>query len=179
MATQQALDEAYMGCAASIAGLSHARRRKVGAILVGEDGIIAEGVNGTPSGFDNDPEYVVYEAIDGCRYDESILSNCDKVGEDEWRMPRGTPLFKKFVTKPECLHAESNAISKIACSTNSSKGATMYCTLEPCFNCSLLMIRAKIARVVYKEKYVSEHGGDGGTELLRQAGVIVEELQDG
>jgi dCMP deaminase len=73
------------------------------------------------------------------------------------------------LTKPYVLHAEANAITKIACSSNSSKGATMYVTTSPCIECSKLIIQAGIVRVVYSEEY---HVTDG-LDLLRRAGVEV------
>lgn len=72
-------------------------------------------------------------------------------------------------TKPEVLHAESNALTKLAKSTQSSAGATIYVTLSPCFECSKLIIQSGIVRVVYSEKY--RHGD--GVELLTQAGLDV------
>lgn len=137
-----------MGCARSMARLSYAQRRKVGAILVSPStGIIAEGVNGMPSGFDND-----CEAADGS-------------------------------TRPGCLHAESNAIMKVARSTNSSVNATLYTTLSPCFECAKLIIQAGVTRVVYQEKYPYE-GRTGsppendGIQILRAAGVTLSNLPD-
>lgn len=73
------------------------------------------------------------------------------------------------VTKPYVLHAEANAITKIARSNNSSDGATMYVTASPCIECSKLIIQAGIKRVVYSEKYRLEDGID----LLRRAGIEV------
>ena len=73
------------------------------------------------------------------------------------------------VTKPYVLHAEANAITKIACSNNSSDGATMYVTASPCIECSKLIIQAGIKRVVYSEKYRLEDG----IELLKRAGIEV------
>jgi len=75
-------------------------------------------------------------------------------------------------TKPEVLHAESNAISKLAKSNQSSDGATIYITLCPCFDCSKLMIQAGIARVVYSESYRSTNG----VELLEKAGTVVDQV---
>ena len=69
------------------------------------------------------------------------------------------------LTKPYVLHAEANAITKIACSNNSSKGATMYVTTSPCIECAKLIIQAGIKRVIYSEKYRLEDGLD----LLRRA----------
>lgn len=76
------------------------------------------------------------------------------------------------VTKPYVLHAEANAITKIARSNNSSEGATLYVTASPCIECAKLIIQAGIKRVVYAEKYRLEDG----IELLRRAGVEVEFL---
>ena len=73
------------------------------------------------------------------------------------------------VTKPYVLHAEANAITKVAKSGNSSEGATLYVTASPCIECSKLIIQAGIKRVVYAEKYRLEDGID----LLRQANIEV------
>lgn len=74
------------------------------------------------------------------------------------------------VTKPYVLHAEANAITKIARSNNSSEGATLYVTASPCIECAKLIIQAGIKRVVYSEKYRLEDGLD----LLRKANIEVE-----
>jgi dCMP deaminase len=70
-------------------------------------------------------------------------------------------------TKPYVLHAEANAITKVAKSYNSSEGATLYVTASPCIECSKLIIQAGINRVVYGEAY---HTADG-LELLKKAGI--------
>ncbi len=75
-------------------------------------------------------------------------------------------------SKPYVLHAEANAISKVARSNNSSDGATLYVTASPCMECSKLIIQAGIRRVVYGEEYRIMDG----VELLRRAGVEVEKL---
>jgi len=77
------------------------------------------------------------------------------------------------VTKPYVLHAEANAISKIARSHNSSDGATLYVTSSPCLECSKLIIQAGIRRVVFGEPYRL----DDGINLLRRAGIEVDELK--
>ena len=74
------------------------------------------------------------------------------------------------VTKPYVLHAEANAITKIARSNNSSEGATLYVTASPCIECAKLIIQAGITRVVYSEKYRLEDG----LELLRKANIEVK-----
>ena len=76
------------------------------------------------------------------------------------------------VTKPYVLHAEANAISKIAKSGNSSEGATLYVTASPCIECSKLIIQCGIKRVVYKDEYRLTDGID----LLRRAGIEVEKV---
>lgn len=76
------------------------------------------------------------------------------------------------VTKPYVLHAEANAISKVAKSGNSSEGATLYVTASPCIECSKLIIQAGIKRVVYRDEYRLTDGID----LLRRAGVKVEKV---
>lgn len=76
------------------------------------------------------------------------------------------------VTLPYVLHAEANAITKLARSSNNSDGATLYVTASPCIECSKLIIQAGIKRVVYAEKYRLEDG----IELLRKAGVEVNYL---
>ncbi len=125
MAAQSDLDRVYLKMAEDLSTLSHAKRRKVGCLIVKDTQIISEGYNGTPCGFDNNCEYI------------------DHVDE--------------MYTKPEVLHAESNAITKLARSTNSSEGATMYVTCSPCFDCAKLIIQAGISRVVYQNLYTNKN----------------------
>ena len=77
------------------------------------------------------------------------------------------------VTKPYVLHAEANAITKIARSGNNSDGATLYVTTSPCIECAKLIIQAGIKRVVYGEKYRIEDG----IRLLERAGIELKYLQ--
>lgn len=74
------------------------------------------------------------------------------------------------VTKPYVLHAEANAITKVAASSNSSKGATIYITSAPCIECAKLIIQAGIKRVVYSEQYRV----DDGCKLLARAGIELD-----
>jgi len=76
------------------------------------------------------------------------------------------------VTKPYVLHAEANAITKVAKSGNSSEGATLYVTASPCLECSKLIIQSGIKRVVYRDEYRLTDGID----LLRRAGIEVEKV---
>ncbi len=75
-------------------------------------------------------------------------------------------------TKPYVLHAEANAITKVAKSGNSSEGATLYVTSSPCLECSKLIIQAGIRRVVFTENYRL----DDGIQLLNRAGIEVVQV---
>ncbi|WP_320020161.1 dCMP deaminase family protein [Labilibaculum manganireducens] len=77
---------------------------------------------------------------------------------------------ENFQTKPYVLHAEANAITKVAKSSNSSENATLYVTATPCIECAKLIIQAGIVRVVYSEEYHSTDGKD----LLERAGIEVK-----
>jgi dCMP deaminase len=116
-AKQKRYDAAYMRMAKEWAKLSHCVRKQVGALIVKDQMIIADGYNGTPSGFPN-----ACEAEDGTT---------------QWYV----------------LHAEANAITKLAKSNNSAQGATLYITLSPCRECAKLIHQAGIVRVVYAEAY--------------------------
>lgn len=74
------------------------------------------------------------------------------------------------VTKPYVLHAEANAITKVAASSNSSKDATIYVTSAPCIECAKLIIQAGVRRVVYSEQYRI----DDGCNLLKRAGIQLD-----
>ena len=79
----------------------------------------------------------------------------------------------KLKTKPYVLHAEANAILKVARSTNSAVGATLYCTMSPCLECSKLIIQSGIKRLVYSEQYRDT----SGLELLKRAGIQIKQLK--
>lgn len=174
MATQICLDKAYMECAFAIAKLSQAERRKVGAVLVSPTNqIIAEGYNGTPSGFENKCEIESFS-------EETECKTCDGTGDVHSHNPicwtcrgSGKTKYRILTTKPEVLHAESNCLLKVAKSTNSSEGSTLYITCSPCFDCSKLIIQAGVKRVVYWELYRKTEG----IELLQKAGILVESLK--
>ena len=77
------------------------------------------------------------------------------------------------VTKPYVLHAEANAITKVAASNNNSQESTIYITSSPCIECAKLIIQAGIKRVVFSEKYHTEEG----LNLLRRAGIAVDYIE--
>ena len=111
------LDDTYIAMAKELAKRSSCEKKKVGCLIIKNNSIIAEGYNGTPSGWDN------------CCEDE-----------------HGN-------TYPHVSHAEANAIAKLARGTVSSVGATMYCTLSPCYDCSKQLADCGIKRIVYDEPY--------------------------
>lgn len=78
------------------------------------------------------------------------------------------------VTKPYVLHAEANAISKIAKSGNNSLGATLYVTASPCLECAKLIIQAGITRVVYRDEYRLSDG----IELMKRAGITILKVEE-
>ena len=158
MANQNRLDERYLAMAKEWSKMSHAKRKKVGCLIVKDERIISDGFNGTPSGFDNNCEEVFYTC------DER-----DFYKDQEWELDKGKEKFFKLKTKPEVLHAESNALMKLARSTNSSEGATIYCTYSPCFDCAKLIVQSGVKRFVYNETYRNTQGLD----LLKKAGVEI------
>ena len=136
--------EAFMTTAETFANCSTAVRLQVGAIVVKDDRIISIGYNGMPSGWDNTCENIV--------------------GYD-----KGQPVLK---TKPEVLHAETNAIAKLAKSTESGNGATMFITHAPCIDCAKLVFLSGISSVYYLNLYRNADG----VQFLERAGVKVEKL---
>lgn len=165
-------DSKYLRMAKIWATNSYAKRNKVGALLVKDGMIISDGYNGTPSGFDNTCENEVKCDIEDIEFDSSLdggASICKTYDNDCNKCPH-----HYLVTKPEVLHAEANAITKVAKSTNSSDGSTMYVTLSPCLECAKLIIQAGIKRVVYFEEYRDR----SGIELLEKAGIEVEQIKN-
>ena len=161
MASQESLDKKYLQLTSSWAEMSQAVRRKVGCIIVKGTQIISDGYNGMPSGFDNN-----------CENEFHTVDEKDWYCDQSWIEDKPNKRFYKLVTKPEVLHAESNALMKLARSTNSSEGATMYLTCAPCFNCAKLIIQSGIIRVVYQESYTCLNG----VVLLQKANIIVEQM---
>jgi dCMP deaminase len=78
------------------------------------------------------------------------------------------------VTKPEVLHAESNAIAKVARTTSNSEGSTLYTTLSPCFDCAKMIHQAGVVRVIYQHDYRDMRG----IEFLEKCGVTIEKVQE-
>ena len=157
------IDKIYMQIAYQIAKLSYAERRKVGCIIVKDGQIISVGYNGTPHGFENECEEVETRHYDN----PDVATMLEDMG---WTLPKDNSCTcRRSVTKREVLHAESNAITKLAKSTISSVGTTLYTTTMPCFECSKLIIQAGISEV----RYCEEYRDTSGVDLLEKAGIPV------
>ena len=128
---KQKLLDAYMKTAETFAECSTAKRLHVGAIVVKDDRIISIGYNGMPSGWDNDCENTVFVL------DEEVIGT-DMLSLGYTQTDNGN--WIKLKTKPEVLHAETNAIAKLAKSNESGLGATMFITHAPCLDLSLIHI---------------------------------------
>lgn len=128
---QQKWVDAYLDMAERFAQLSYAKRLKVGAIVVKDDRVISIGYNGTPAGWDN-----------ACEFD--YVDPQTKIHE--------------LVTKKEVIHAEANAITKLAKSGESGDGASMFITHAPCIDCAKLIFGSGIDSVYYRKAYRSTDG---------------------
>lgn len=138
----------FMGIANLTSKLSYAKRLQVGAVIVKGNQIIGTGYNGMPAGWDNNCENEIYE-------------------KDGFHIT--------LKTKPEVLHAESNALMKVARSTESSEGATLFCTHAPCMECAKLIYQSGINTVYYRDAYRSEDG----IEFLKQSDINVHQYTNG
>ena len=141
----------YMQTAEAFAQLSKAQRKKVGAILVTNQGVVIPGVNGTPSATSN------------------ICEDTVKVFEED---QDGAYIAYKLVTKPEVIHAELNCILKCAKEGVSCLDAVLYTSLSPCLPCSAMLKQAGVKKVYYRELYRDE----SGVQYLISNGVIVERI---
>ena len=139
---------AYMKTARIFGDLSHAVRLKVGAIIVKDNRIISIGYNGMPSGWDNECEYKHYSI--------------------------GNPNDFELKSKPEVLHAETNAIAKLARSSESGLDADLFVTHSPCLDCAKLIYQSGIRRVYYSTNYRD----DAGLAFLQASGVEVEKIDE-
>jgi dCMP deaminase len=136
--------DAFMDTAERFAQLSSAKRLQVGSVVVKDNRIISIGYNGMPSGWTNECE----EQIHGS--DDSVY----------------------LVTKEEVIHAEANAISKLARDGESGTGASLFCTHAPCIHCAKLIYGAGISKVYYRDTYRDEKGID----FLKKCNIEVEKV---
>ena len=161
---KEKLINAYMKTAETFAELSHARRLHVGAIVVKDDRIISIGYNGMPAGWDNDCENTVFVL------DEEVMgTDMESLGYTQTDKGNWT----KLKTKPEVLHAETNAIAKLAKSTESGDGALLFVTHSPCLDCAKLIYQSGINSVFYRNSYRD----DAGINFLTKSGVEVTQIK--
>jgi dCMP deaminase len=156
--------EAHMKAAEVYSELSSAIRLKVGCVVVKDNTIIGIGYNGMPAGWTNECEYKEYPD----RYDK----------HSEWadlyfplQEPDGT--YYRWKTRPEVLHAERNALDKLAKGNEGGAGATMFITHAPCLECAKSIYGAGIRQVFYGEEYRSREG----IEFLEKCHVEVEQVK--
>jgi dCMP deaminase len=137
--------KAHMKAAQVYAELSTAERLQVGCVIVKDNTIIGIGYNGMPSGWDNVCETVKFKDF------------------------TGTVLMK---SKPEVLHAETNAIAKVSRSNNSTDSADLFVTHAPCLECAKLIYQSGIKSVFYRDTYRSEDG----IQFLQKCNVEVKQI---
>lgn len=157
----------FMNIAALTSKLSYAKRLQVGAVIVKGNQIIGTGYNGMPTGWDNNCEDKQYMDCTAGGW----LSPAEI--EESWPLENEIGRYR-LKTKPEVLHAESNAIAKVSRSTESSDGATLFCTHAPCIDCAKLIYQSGINSVYYREQYRD----DSGLKFLKQGGVNVHQYTD-
>lgn len=156
-----------MDVAKRFAQLSTAERLKVGAIAVKDDRIISIGYNGTPGGWDNTCEEKVFMAPSAGPWLEP-----DDI-EKQWPFLDLNGRYK-LVTKDEVLHAESNCLSKLARTTESGLGATMFVTHSPCLHCAKMIYQSGFVAVFYDTPYRN----DDGILFLRECGIDIREYTE-
>ena len=190
---KQKFIDAFMDVAERFSQLSSATRLKVGAIVVKDERIISIGYNGMPSGWTNECEEKEYMPVDagGWLDSDDILTQwpfeeeyvyedghyTDKLSNGlpdpkSWELTginkTGTRRYR-LKSKSEVLHAEANALMKLASSTENGKNATLFCTHSPCIDCAKLIYQSGISTVYYKNNYRSTQG----IEFLNKSGVTV------
>lgn len=151
----------YYNIAQEISSLSYANRLKVGAIIVKENRIISIGFNGTPPGWDNNCENIL------AAYDERDTY----FEKEEWTFNKETKQYTRLKTKPEVIHAEMNALHKLASSHESGNNASMFCTHTPCMDCAKGVVMSGIKNFYFIDKYRS----DDGLSFLLKNGINVEQ----
>jgi len=159
----------YMRMAELTASLSTAVRLQVGSVIVKDSRVLATGYNGTPAGWDNNCEEIEWcsgggwlsqqEIEEGWPYEGTYIDDSGVEMSGRYRL----------VTKPIVLHSEMNALMKVARSTESSEGSTLFCTHAPCLNCAKAIYQAGISSLYYRNGYRD----DSGINFLEKSGVTI------
>lgn len=157
---------AHMRTAFNYAACSSAVRLQVGSIIVKDDAIISIGYNGQPSGWDNVCEEREYMASDAGGWLDP-----DEI-ESQWPLVAENQLRYRLKTKSTVLHAESNAISKLAKLNGGGQGSAIFITHCPCLDCAKTIYQAGITEVYYAESYRDTLGLD----FLIKCGLTVEQV---
>lgn len=165
----------FMRIADLTSNLSYAKRLHVGAVIVKGNQILATGYNGMPTGWENNCEEKAYMGVDagGWLSPEEIEERWPFQEED---IDPDLTYARRYSlkTKPEVLHAESNAIAKVSRSTESSEGAVLFCTHAPCIDCAKLIYQSGITKVYYREQYRD----DSGLKFLSLGNIDVHQYTD-
>ena len=155
--------QAYMDVAERFAKLSSAKRLQVGAIVVKDDRIISIGYNGMPAGWTNE-----------CEEKEYFIGNIpEKYSTDPWIFKDEDGGVGRIKTKAEVIHAEANAIAKLAKGNDSGDGSTMFLTHAPCIDCAKQMYTAGVKKVYYRQSY---RDNDGLT-FLEKCDIMVSKVE--
>ncbi len=163
----------YMDWAKRASELSHARRLHVGAVIVKDDTVISYGYNGMPAGWDNNCEDIKWDSgAGGWLSPEEIVEQYPYEG---WHEGAQRNVRYGLKTKPEVLHAESNAIAKLARSSQSGSNADIFITHAPCLDCAKLIYQSGISSVYYRNSYRDT----AGIEFLEKSGITVTQIQKG
>ena len=161
----------YMDWAARTADLSHARRLQVGAVIVKDDSVISYGYNGMPAGWDNNCEDKVWDKGAGGWLDpDEIIA---KYPYEGWHEGAQRNVRYGLKTKPEVLHAERNALDKLARRGGvGSKDSSLFTTHAPCLECAKSIYGAGVKEVFYNQDYRS----DDGVYFLKKCGIKIEKI---
>jgi dCMP deaminase len=162
----------YSNIAQEVAKMSHARRLQVGAVVVKDDRVISMGYNGMPAGWDNNCEDKVWDSGAGGWLDPDEFDA--KYPFEGYHPEAQRDVRYGLKTKPEVLHAETNAIAKLARSTESGLDADIFITHAPCLDCAKLIYQAGIRRVFFGTNY-RDHSG---VDFLKASGIQVTQVED-
>lgn len=160
----------YMRTARLFAEHSSAKRLHVGAVIVKDDRIISIGYNGMPIGWDNDCEDKVWDAGAGGWLSPEEFD--EQYPFEGWHEDAQRVVRYGLKTKPQVLHAETNAIAKLAKSSESGDGASIFITHAPCLECAKLIYQSGITQVYYDNTYKT----DVGLQFLHKCGIDVERI---